>query len=66
MPLLTLRFKCRTAYPLTQDILIQWRPDFSLPIHPFVWSIFRSIILGIAIGLFALLFLMLIRKILKP
>jgi len=54
-----------SSYPLLQEIPIQWRPDASLPIHPFVGSIFWSIIFGIAIGLVTLFFLILIRKLLK-
>lgn len=54
-----------SSYPLLQESPIQWRPDASLPIHPFVGSIFWSIIFGITIGLVTLFFLILIRKLLK-
>ncbi|MFW5666739.1 MAG: hypothetical protein ACOC2Z_14560 [Coleofasciculus sp.] len=54
-----------SSYPLLQESPIQWRPDASLPIHPFFGSIFWSIIFGITIGLVTLLFLILIRKSLK-
>ena len=54
-----------SSYPLLQEIPIQWRPDASLPIHPFVGSILWSIIFGIAIGLVTLFFMILIRKLIK-
>ena len=54
-----------SSYPLTKDIPIKWLPDFSLPIHPFVWSIVWSIIFGLALGGLVLGFLVLLRKWLK-
>lgn len=54
-----------SSYPLTKDIPIKWLPDFSLPVHPFVWSIFWSIIFGLAFGGLVLGLLVLIRKWLK-
>ena len=39
-----------TSYALTTTVPIQWIPNFSLPIHPFIWSILWSIILGLALG----------------
>ncbi|MFB2973183.1 hypothetical protein ACE1CD_29830 [Aerosakkonema sp. BLCC-F183] len=54
-----------SSYALTTSIPIQWRPDFSLPIHPFIWSIFWSIVFGLAFGALIWIILVLLRKIFK-
>ncbi|MEG4286803.1 hypothetical protein QUB68_27085 [Microcoleus sp. A006_D1] len=52
------------AYPLIKDTPIYWRPDFSLPLHPFTATIVWSLFFGLTFGLLILGILLLIRKIL--
>ncbi len=50
------------AYPLIKDTLIQWQPDFSLPLHPFAATIIWSLLFGLLFGLLMLGIAVLVRK----
>lgn len=52
------------AYPLIKDTPIYWKPDFSLPLHPFAATIFWSLLFGLGFGLLTLGAAIFIRKIL--
>ncbi|MCL1469484.1 DUF3270 domain-containing protein [Argonema antarcticum] len=54
-----------TSYALTTTVPIKWKIDPSLPIHPFVWSIFWSIIFGFALGALIWGILVVLRKLFK-
>jgi hypothetical protein len=50
------------AYPLIKDKPIRWRPDFSLPLHPFAATILWSLLFGLVFGLLMLGIAVLVRK----
>ena len=50
------------AYPLIKDTPIYWKPDFSLPLHPFAATIFWSLLFGLGFGLLTLGAAIFIRK----
>ncbi|MEG4206618.1 hypothetical protein QUA20_22170 [Microcoleus sp. Pol7_A1] len=50
------------AYPLIKDKPIQWQPDFSLPLHPFVATIIWSLLFGLLFGLLMLALAVWVRK----
>ena len=50
------------AYPLIKDTPIHWKPDFSLPLHPFAATIFWSLLFGLGFGLLTLGAAIFIRK----
>ncbi|MEG3840576.1 hypothetical protein [Microcoleus sp. herbarium14] len=51
------------AYPLIKDQPIQWKLDFSLPLHPFAATILWSLLFGLGFGLLMLGIAVLVRKI---
>jgi hypothetical protein len=50
------------AYPLIKDTPIHWKPDFSLPLHPFAATILWSLLFGLGFGLLTLGAAIFIRK----